>query len=69
MRKTFKQMLGVKLMEYENTICCAEAEQNIIWEKWFLYKRNFFSKEHHYKEPPDISHLHQDWWMFGDIPY
>jgi hypothetical protein len=27
-------------MEYEDSICCLEAEQDIIWDKNFLYKRN-----------------------------
>lgn len=56
-------------MEYESSICLGEAEQNIIWSKGFLYKRNFFPKEEHYRETPDISHLHEDWWMYEDIPF
>ena len=56
-------------MKYESSICLGEAEQNIIWSKGFLYKRNFFPKEEHYRETPNISHLHQDWWLFDDIPF
>ncbi len=56
-------------MDFEDSICCIDAELDTIWTNGFLYKRNYYPKEHHYKEPPDISHLHQDWWMFDDIPY
>lgn len=55
--------------DYENSICCFEAENDIIWSKEFLYKKNFFPKEEHYRETPDISHLHEDWWMYEDIPF
>lgn len=27
-------------MDFEDSICCIEAEQDIIWSKEFLYKRN-----------------------------
>lgn len=26
--------------EYEDSICCWQAEQDIVWSKEFLYKRN-----------------------------
>lgn len=56
-------------MEYDDSICCVEAEQNIIWSKEFLYKRNYFPKERTLKDVPDISHMHQSWWMYDDIPF
>lgn len=55
-------------MEYEDSICCWQAEQDIIWTKQFLYKRNPPVSEQ-YELAPDISHLHEDWWMFDYIPF
>lgn len=55
-------------MEYEESWCCMEAEQDTIWDKAFLYKRNTPHKST-FKEAPDISHLHEDWWMFDHIPF
>ena len=31
--------------EFENTWCCMEAEQDIIWSKEFLYKKNAPTKD------------------------
>ena len=56
-------------MDYEDSICCIEAEQDIIWSKEFLYKRNHYPKEKLLTPTPDISHLHQDWWMYDDLPF
>lgn len=55
-------------MEYDESICCLEAEQDLIWTKEYLYKKERFPKER-LKAIPDISHLHQEWWMYDDIPF
>lgn len=57
--------------DFENDfpICLTEAENDIIWSKGFLYKRNYYPKNIEFKNPPDITHLHQSWWMYDDIPF
>lgn len=55
--------------DYENSLCCLDAENNYLWTKDYLYRREQYPKENHYTPAPDISHLHQDWWMFDDIPF
>lgn len=54
---------------YENSLCCLEAENDIIWTKEYLYKKEPYPKTRIIEETKDISHLRQDWWMYDDIPF
>lgn len=56
-------------MEYDESICCLDAEQDLIWSNSFLYKREHYPKKKISEETLDISHLHQDWWMYPDVPF
>ena len=57
------------MCDYEDSLCCMEAEQDIIWTDDYLYKKERFPKERLLEPAPDISHLHKDNWMFDYIPF
>lgn len=54
--------------DYENSLCCMEAEQDIIWTKGYLYKKERYPKTK-LKDVPDISHMHKEDWIFDYIPF
>lgn len=56
-------------MHFEDSLCCLDAESDIIWTNGFLYKRNTYPEKSYYKSPPDISHLRTDDWLFDYIPF
>ena len=68
MPKTLRKLPSARLeneMEYDESICCMEAEQDLIWTKEYLYKREYFPKK------SDIEFKPEDFGggMFEGIPF
>lgn len=54
-------------MNYEDSICCIDAEQDLICSKEYFKRKYYPPKDFIY--PPDMSYKHQEWWMYEDIPF
>ena len=50
--------------DYENSLCCIEAEQDIIWTKGYLYKKEKYPKTS-FLEPDEIDTSNHPLCQFG----